>query len=218
MNKIEYINLGGIPLAVDVDAAHHLQNYLLGLDNYFGKSEHANEIIDDIELRLAELIEESMGSRKVANMKDVKYAINIMGSPEQFDNLEDTEEFAESVDHDFSEERESYQYKRKLYRNPDEKFIAGVCSGISAYFGINDPIWIRLAIVVFTITGGAGILLYIILWIVMPEARTSIDKLRMKGEPIDLQNIERMVEDGFDQISDLADRVSEKFTKKKKKW
>lgn len=210
MNKIEYINLGGIPLAVDLDAAEVLQNYLYELDDYFGKSEYADEIIGDIELRMAELIEESMGTRKVANMDDVQKAIRIMGHPEQFDESERTETADERGQY-----REEQEYRRKFYRDPDDKVIAGVCSGVAAYFDINDPIWVRLAFVVFTLTGGAGVLLYIILWAVIPKAKSSIDRLRMKGEPIDLENIERMVEKGIDHISDFADKVSEKISKKK---
>src|SRR5690554_1915206 len=210
MNKIEYINLGGIPLAIDLDASEVLQNYLHELDDYFGKSDYADEIINDIELRMAELIEEAMGARKVANMADVQKAIQVMGRPEQFDQSGDS-----STSQAREHQREEAEYRRKLYRDTDDKMIAGVCSGISAYFDINDPIWVRLAFVFFTITGGAGVLLYIILWAVIPAAKTSIDRLRMKGEPIDLQNIERMVEKGIDQISDFADKVSEKISKKK---
>ena len=210
MNKIEYINLGGIPLAIDMDAAEVLQNYLHELDDYFGKSEYADEIINDIELRMAELIEESMGTRKVASMADVQKAIGIMGRPDQFDQSETAEPGG-----GYDEYREEQKYRRKLYRDPDDKVIAGVCSGVAAYFDINDPIWIRLAFVIFTLTGGAGILLYLILWAIVPRAKSSIDRLRMKGEPIDLENIERMVEKGIDQISDFADKVSEKISKKK---
>lgn len=210
MNKIEYINLGGIPLAVDIDAAQRLQDYLYELDDYFGKSEYADEIIQDIELRLAELIEESMGNRKVANNADVDKSIKIMGRPDQFEQTDQDEpQESHSTSHGNSD------YRRKLYRDPEHKVIAGVCSGLSAYFDINDPIWVRLAFVIFFLTGGAGVFLYIIMWIVMPKARTSIDRLRMKGVPIDLENIENMVENGIDHISDFADKVSDKISRKR---
>lgn len=211
MNKIEYINLGGIPLAVDMDAAQRLQDYLYELDDYFGKSEYADEIIQDIELRLAELIEESMSNRKVANMADVEKSIKIMGRPEQFEQPGGDE----PEDSRKRRNQEGTAYSRKLYRDPKNKVIAGVCSGVAAYFDINEPIWIRLAFVFLFITGGAGVLIYVILWIIMPKARTSIDRLRMKGQPIDLENIERMVENGIDHISDFADKVSEKISRKK---
>ncbi|GAA5221632.1 PspC domain-containing protein [Membranihabitans marinus] len=212
MNKIEYLNLGGLPIAADADAAEMLENYLMDLDQYFGKSEYAEEIISDIELRMAELIEEKMGSRKIANIDDVRYAINVMGTADQFDDGVDDDDFDEKI---YTGDSKQGNYNKKLYRDPQEKVIAGVCAGVSAYFGIQDPIWLRLAIVVFTLTGGAGIILYLILWAIMPEARTSIDRLRMKGEPVDLKNIERIVENGFDHISSMADKMSEKFTKKK---
>ncbi|WP_261395244.1 PspC domain-containing protein [Membranihabitans marinus] len=212
MNKIEYINLGGIPLAIDMDASQRLQDYLYELDDYFGKSDYADEIIRDIELRLAELIEESMGSRKVANMTDIEKSIAIMGRPDQFEQP-DRDEPGET----YAGNKESASYRRKLYRDPENKVIAGVCSGIAAYFDIDDPIWVRLAFAIIFFTAGAGVLLYIILWIVMPKARTSIDRLRMKGQPIDLENIERMMESGIDHISDFADKVSDKI-KRKNRW
>lgn len=216
MNKIEYINLGGIPLAIDVDAAKRLQDYLYELDDYFGKSEYADEIIRDIELRLAELIEESMGHRKVANMVDVEHSIKIMGYPEQFESTDTDGDAAYKKRRQEGSPDEKQTYHRKLYRDPQSKILGGICSGLSVYFDIKDPIWIRLAFVLFTLTGGAGILLYIIMWIIMPEAKTSIDRLRMHGESVDLRNIERMVENGIDHISGFADKVSEKFSKKKR--
>lgn len=210
MNKIEYINLGGVPLTIDVDASQKLQDYLYELDDYFGKSEYASEIIQDIELRLAELIEESMGSRKVANMADVEKSIKTMGRPDQFDQTDDAE-----PKESYTRGQQDRKYKRKLYRDPENKVIAGVCSGVAAYFDIDDPIWVRLGFALIFFTAGAGVLLYLILWAVMPKARTSIDRLRMKGEPIDLENIERMVENGIDHISNFADKVSEKISRKK---
>ena len=213
MNKIEYINLGGVPLAIDVDASQKLQDYLYELDDYFGKSEYANEIIQDIELRLAELIEESMGSRKVANMGDVEKSIQIMGRPDQFDQSDQTDQTESKAS--YASGQEDRKYKRKLYRDPENKVIAGVCSGVAAYFDIDDPIWVRLGFVLIFFTAGAGVLLYIILWAILPKAKTSIDRLRMKGAPIDLENIERMVENGIDHISNFADKVSEKISRKK---
>lgn len=214
MKKIEHINLGGSPIAIDIDALEKLESYIKSLRLYFGKSEYAEEIIQDIEVRLAELIEESMENRKIAELRDIEYCINIMGLPEQFDT---TEESSGATSESFSRDkkRDSSHYDKKLFRNPDDKVIGGVCSGLAAYFNIQDPIWVRLTFVVFTLTGGAGILLYIIMWIIMPEAKTSIDRLRMQGNPINFHNIEEMVEESIEHISGFADRVSEKFKKKK---
>lgn len=219
MKKIEYINLGGHPLAINLDAYHKLSAYLDSLNRYFGKSKYSEEIIGDIELRLSELIQESMGSRKIAELQDVEYSIKTMGHPEEFEASDDGEE-SESGNKKYFAEDDSAgagerTYKRKLYRDPEEKIIGGVCSGLSAYFDVSDPLWIRLAFVIFTITGGAGILIYLILWAIVPSAESSIDRLRMHGEPIDLRNFEKMMEDGIDQITTMADKVAKKFTKKK---
>lgn len=214
MNKIEYINLGGNPLAIDQDAYEKLKLYITSLKSYFGASEYADEIVQDIEVRLSELIHESMKGRKIANIKDVEYSINIMGLPEQFDSPEHEQSQEHSSESDKTTFKEQdKKYDKKLFRDPENKILGGVCSGLAAYFNIDDPIWVRLTFVVFTLTGGAGVLIYIIMWIIMPKAKTSIDRLRMKGNPINFQNIENMVEDSIDHISGFADRVYDKFKK-----
>lgn len=214
MNKIEYINLGGNPLAIDLDAYKKLKLYIASLKSYFGASEYADEIVQDIEVRLSELIHESMKGRKIANIKDVEYSINIMGLPEQFDSPEHEQSQEHSSESDKTTFKEKdKKYDKKLFRDPENKILGGVCSGLAAYFNIDDPIWVRLTFVVFTLTGGAGVLIYIIMWIIMPKAKTSIDRLRMKGNPINFQNIENMVEDSIDHISGFADRVYDKFKK-----
>jgi len=213
MNKIEYINLGGNPLAIDQDAYKVLKQYISSLKSYFGTSEYADEIIQDIEVRLAELIHESMKGRKIANKKDVEYSINIMGLPEQFDSGHEENQKSSMDSEKTTFKEQDRKYDKKLFRDPENKILGGVCSGLAAYFNIDDPIWVRLAFVVFTVTGGAGVLIYIIMWIIMPKAKTSIDRLRMKGNPINFQNIENMVEESIDHISGFADRVYDKFKK-----
>jgi phage shock protein PspC (stress-responsive transcriptional regulator) len=76
-----------------------------------------------------------------------------------------------------------------MFRDPDDKVFGGVSSGIAAYFGI-DVIIVRLLFVVLALFGGSGLILYIILWIILPEARTITDKMEMQGEPVTLKNIE----------------------------
>src|SRR5699024_6377055 len=144
---------------------------------------------------------------------DIEYCIEIMGLPEQFDTTEEPAD--QETESSYKEKkRHSGQYEKKLFRNPENKIIGGVCSGLAAYFNIDDPIWVRLTFVIFTLTGGAGILLYIIMWIIMPEAKTSIDRLRMQGNQINLQNIEEMVEESINNIYGVAVRVYGKFKNK----
>ena len=86
-----------------------------------------------------------------------------------------------------------------MYRDTDHRIIGGVCSGIGAYWNV-DPWIIRLIFVVVTMLGGLGLLVYLILYIVLPEARTTAQKIEMKGEPVNIQNIKDSVKKEFDTV------------------
>lgn len=108
-------------------------------------------------------------------MKDVKDAVAVMGTPEDFG----AEPLSKTPKGKFN-----IKTGKRLFRNPEEEVIGGVCSGIAAYFGIQDPLWVRLFFVVVAISGGFGVPLYIILWAIMPKPKTASDWLAMRGEPI----------------------------------
>jgi len=179
MNKVVNINLGGIPFTLDEDAYVHLQKYLDTIHRHFAQNEGYREITRDIEARLAELFQERLDRRSIVNLNDVEEAIAIMGKPEDF-GAAPMEEGRADKQQSFSG---SYKTGKRLFRNTDDEVVGGVCSGISAYFGIQDPIWIRLLFVVLTLSGAFGIPIYIILWILMPQAKTAGDKLAMRGNP-----------------------------------
>ncbi|HRO72760.1 MAG TPA: PspC domain-containing protein, partial [Saprospiraceae bacterium] len=103
---------------------------------------------------------------------------------------------------------------KKLFRNPDDKKVAGICSGIAAYFGIEDPIWIRLVFVLLIFTVGAGAFTYIILWVLVPEAKTASDKLSMRGEPTTVSNIASLVEAELTDLGNKINKWSKDFTNK----
>lgn len=208
MNKVININLGDYPFTIDDDAYDHLSSYLETIHNHFRSSEGYEEITNDIEARLAELFQESLGSRQIVNLKDVKDAISVMGTPEDFG--------AEPIDEEDQNEKKSYKTGKRLFRNPEDEVIGGVCSGIAAYFGIADPLWVRIAFIVFTISGGFGIPLYIILWIVLPQAASASDRLAMRGEPINISTIGNIIEEEFDNLSNKVSELGEEFTGKKK--
>ena len=211
MNKVFHINLGGYPFTIDEDAYSHLTGYLASIENHFRHSEGSDEIVQDIEIRLAELIHESTENNPIVTMREVERAIAIMGTPEEFES-EGMDEFST---------RESYQAPKfktgkRLYRDPDDKVLGGVCSGMSAYFGINDPIWLRLAFILITVSGGAGLLIYIVLWIVMPEAKSAADRLSMRGEDINVTSIAKMVEEGVDSLTSSIEDITGDLRSKKK--
>lgn len=198
MNQTVTINISGIVFHIEVDAYEDLKNYLNKIKSYFNNSEECEEIMTDIEARIAELFNEKISDvNQVILKKDVEEVITIMGKPEQYITEDEIEE----------EKEESYENKRtsspdkKFFRNPDERMLGGVCSGVAAYFGF-DAVWARLFFVLATIFWGFGGTLYIILWIVIPEAKTAKDKLQMKGEPINIDNIGKTVQDEAAKVND----------------
>lgn len=214
MNKVFNINLGGYPFTIDEDAYEHLSKYLKAIHRHFESSEGYEEITGDIEARLAELFQEQLSGRPIVTIKDVKSAIAVMGTPEEFGAQPVEEDEPTEENH----EKTSYRTGKRLFRNPEDEVVGGVCSGIAAYFGIQDPLWVRLAFIILTISGGLAIPAYLILWAVLPKAETASDRLSMRGEPINVSNIGKIIEEEIDNLtkrmSDLGDEFGEKFGEK----
>jgi len=211
MNKIFNINLGGYPFTIDDIAYQKLNKYLGTIERHFSTSEGCDEIISDIESRIAELFNESLNGQPIVGMKDIDAAIVTMGTPEEFGAVgyEDEQEERHSS-------KKEYAVGKKLFRDPDSKIIGGVCSGLSAYFGIEDPLWLRLGAVGFLVMGGVAFPLYILLLIILPKARTAADKLAMRGEKIDINNIAKTIEDEIDNFTDTFSELDKKIRSKKK--
>ncbi len=216
MNKVLNINLGGLPFTIDDDAYNHLHRYLKTIDRHFQDSEGHEEIITDIEARIAELFQERLGNRPIVTLKDVQEAILVMGTPEEF-GAETMDEEPVSAHEETHSSRFQIKTGKRLFRNPEEEVAGGVCSGIAAYFGIQDPIWVRLAFIIFTIvSGGVGVPVYIILWAVLPKAETAGDRLAMRGEPINVSNIVKIIEEEVEHISSKVTELGEELGSKKK--
>jgi phage shock protein PspC (stress-responsive transcriptional regulator) len=192
MKRTVQINLGGVPLTIDDDAYRKLDGYLIELETYFSKSGNQEEIMVDIESRVAELLSDMIKSRPIVEMSDVEAAIKVMGTPTDFDDV--GAGTAQGGPWDI-------KTGKRLFRNPDDKVIGGVCSGLAAYFGIQEVIWIRLAFVLVFLTFGFGVVVYIVMWWLVPEAKTAADRLAMEGEPANARNIGRMVERGIEDLS-----------------
>ena len=213
MNKVQHINLGSVPFTIDEDAFEHLSLYLETIHRHFRDSEGYEEITADIEARMAELFQEGLGERTIVTVKDVKDAIVIMGTPEDF-GAEPIEEGATPK----AEPASGYRPGKRLFRNPEDEVIGGVCSGIAAYFGIQDPLWIRILFILITISGGFGIPAYIILWAIVPKAETASDRLAMRGEPINASNIGKIIEEEFEHISSKVQELGNELGGKKKRF
>ena len=196
MNKTVTINISGIIFHIDEDAFDNLSGYLAGIKAYVGSTDGGAEMLADIESRIAELLQQRLGtSRQVVGMADVEHVRSIMGRPEDFGGGEKAESQAEP-----SGER----VRRRLFRNPDEKVLGGVCSGLGAYFDI-DTVWVRLIMFLLVFFGGLSIWVYIILWIVIPQAKTTAEKLAMRGENANLNNIMRNFRD---EAQDVKGRIN----------
>lgn len=202
MKKTLTINLWGQVFNIDEDAFEKLQKYLTSLENKFSKTPEGKEIIGDVEARIAEIFNEKLAtSRQVVTIDDVNYSIGIIGLPEDFDL---TEEGAKEN----TEEPKKSEKSKRLYRNPDDRLLGGVCGGLAAYFGI-DPVVVRILLVITFFFSGP--LIYIVLWIIVPEAKTTAQKLEMRGEPVNLSNIEKNIKDEFSKVKD---NIKSKNTKK----
>ncbi|MFY9242167.1 MAG: PspC domain-containing protein [Polaribacter sp.] len=210
MNKTININLGGFFFHIDEIAYQKLKRYLESISKSLSDDPQGkNEIIADIEARISELLSEKItDSRQVVNESDIDDIIKIMGQPEDYADAE--ESFSDA----------SYSYTRnntsgkKLFRDGDDKFLGGVASGVAHYLDL-DTIWVRLGLLALFVFGGFGVLLYIILWILLPEAKTTSEKLQMQGEPVNIDNIERKIREEFnnvsENVSDFANKASEKI-------
>ncbi|PWH83266.1 hypothetical protein DIS18_01560 [Algibacter marinivivus] len=211
MNKTVNINLAGIFFHIDEDAYLKLQRYLEAIKRSFTDSQGRSEIIADIEARIAELFSERVqNDKQVIRIKEVDEVISIMGQPEDY--LVDDEIFEDEPKTSYRSSKSSSSSSRKLFRDTDNSYIGGVSSGLGHYFGI-DTIWIRLAWILLIFGAGTGILLYILLWVLVPEAKTTAEKLMMTGEPVNISNIEKKIKDGFDTVTetvtDVAKNVSD---------
>ena len=221
MNKVIQANLGGIAFTLDDDAYGALDDYLASLDGYFRDSAGHADIMHDIEARLAELFAQNLRGRSIVTAADVDAAIATLGTPEQMGATDaDAPAYDEQEGHAPNHRRgarrparQGYsRYGKRLMRDPDEKVLGGVCAGLSAYFGIDNPAWLRLAFVAAVLGAGVGVGIYVILWIVLPAARTAGDKLAMRGEPIDLDGISRQVETEARAIADNLQRWGEEVS------
>ena len=197
MNKTVTINISGIIFHIEEEAFDKLSKYLSTIKGYFSKADGGNEIMSDIEARIAEMLQgKTSAIKQVVLMADVEYVIESMGKPEEF--AEDTQEKTMPSDNTETFETNE-QVKKRLYRDADNKVLGGVCSGVGHYFDF-DPVWLRIALALLFFFGGTGFLLYLILWIAIPEAKTTAEKLAMKGEKADINNISKAVKEEAEQL------------------
>lgn len=177
---------------IEEDAYELLQDYMNRLSHGLRNEKDSKDIIEDIEMRIAELCTSRLNDKKqVIEIEDIQLILDTLGDPSQYLDDEDstTQEFKESAN------QKTYQQDRErhLFRDLENASIAGVCAGIANYFNI-DVIIIRAIFLIMFFFGGFGFPLYIILWIVVPKAKSTIEKLRMRGKPITVDSVKEEVE------------------------
>jgi len=185
------INIGGYSFNIDEDAYTELKRYLKNLELHFAEEESSSEILSDIESRMAELFRGKLTAYKqVITIDNVNQVISVLGTPE---DISDNEK--RSAGDKFS----TPGYHR-MYRDPDRRIIGGVCSGMGTYWN-TEPWIVRVIFLVLAMMGGLGILIYLILYIVLPVAKTTAQKIEMKGDPVNIHNIKESVKKEFDTVT-----------------
>lgn len=209
MKRTLTLNIGGVVFHVDEDAYLLLKSYLDSLSEYFKEEPDGDEILRDIETRVAELLrQQAPDEAMVITVAHINFVIETLGRPEDFSEKE------EEKQSETGEEKRNFstssKNKRKFYRDPHNKTIAGICSGLAAYFDI-DIILVRVIfIVLFFLTAGQLLIVYIILWIFIPEAVTAAQRLEMQGEPVTVNNINKE----FNDLKNNAKKQYDKFQEK----
>jgi phage shock protein PspC (stress-responsive transcriptional regulator) len=183
------INLGGYSFNIDEDAYAELKRYLRNLELHFAGEESSSEILSDIETRMAELFRTKLTNYKqVIDLKDVQQVITVLGTPEDISDNEGPT----------TRDKFSSPGYHRMYRDPDHRVIGGVCAGIAAFWNIE--LWVVRLIFLVLAMMGIGILIYLILYIVLPEAKTTAEKIAMKGNPVNIHNIKDSVKQEFDTV------------------
>ncbi|MEZ5000549.1 MAG: PspC domain-containing protein [Bacteroidales bacterium] len=184
------INIGGIAFHIDEDAYSELKIYLRSLERHFAKEESAAEIMADIETRIAELLRSRISDYKqVVTIADIRDVMAILGTPEDIGGESEWT----------GQEKMSSTKSHRMYRDPDNRIIAGVCSGVAAYWHL-EPWLVRIIFLILVLPGGLGAFIYVVLWIVLPEARTTAQKIEMRGDPVNIHNIKDSVKDEFEKV------------------
>ena len=214
MKNVVKISISGLAFTLEEEGYALLERYLLRLKKYYSRQQNGMEVVEGIEERIAELLRERMSaSEEVVSKELIQEVMDIMGSPEDIEG----------------EGAEEPKPKRRLYRNVDDRILGGVCSGLAAYFNL-EPLLFRVIFVVLAFfssfgmgflrfsfphhfgfsIGGWTVLAYIILWIVIPSAKTVAQRCEMRGERPDFSGIQDRVKRGAEQFEREVRRGAER--------
>lgn len=204
MKKTVSINLGGRAFIIEDEGFVILDTYLKQLKRSFADDPSVDELVNDIEVSIADKFAEKIGQfKQVITAEDAQSVIDVMGHVEEITDVDVQHQETSQTN---NEESAKNQIPKRLYRDADDVVIAGVCSGLAAYFGI-DPVFFRVGFAVLGFFSGFGILLYIILWISLPVAETSAQKLEMRGKPTNVNEIKELVKEKAQDMKKEGEKV-----------
>ena len=200
MDKTKNISLGGFSFLIEENAYTALSQYLAEVRQHLQHNSDRDEIIFDVEQRMAELLKDRTVNREVIMHQDVLYLIEVLGKPEQYVEDEETDKATNAAP---EASAQAFSANKPLYRDIDDCKIGGVLSGMAHYFNIS-PTMLRIAFAVclilsfvvsyrwiflFNGVSWAIIILYILLWMIVPAAVTTAQKLEMQGAAVTLDSL-----------------------------
>ncbi|HZL11252.1 MAG TPA: PspC domain-containing protein [Prolixibacteraceae bacterium] len=202
MKKTFTINISGSVFHIDEDAYEKLQKYLQMLNRHFGPAAEGQEILQDIEARIAEILLENTNNKiEVVTNDMVDKVIARMGKPEDFMEPEEEEPLGRNRAEETSQAGDA-KFRRRLYRDGDSRVLGGVCSGMAAYFNMDTVILRVIFFLLFFLIGPFNILLYFILWIAVPKAKTTAQRLEMRGKEATVSNIEKSIKEEMNEVGE----------------
>jgi len=214
MKKTVRVSLGGSVFTVEEDAYNYLLEYQKALQNQYRRQSGGREIIHDIEVRMAELFNYKLDKvKQVITYLDVFEVIEVLGKPESFDEAKvnfsqvGADEFDvisrpyTSYSRNSRSEKRWNKRSKSIFRDVDNRVLGGVCAGLGAYFGFN-PIIFRILFVLLFFIGGGSIIIYGVLWVALPPAYSVTQKMEMRGESININNIENKVREELEKLKD----------------
>jgi phage shock protein C len=223
MQRIIQINIAGRMIPIEEDAYVTLRQYLESLERHFANEEGKAEIMQDMEYRIAELFTIRLeAGNPCIDREDVQKVTETLGSPHKI-GAETAEKSNPYSPVTYQKSHQYYntndRYDRRLYRNPKDKMLGGVCSGLAVYFDV-DPVIIRLIMVVLLLGAGIGVLAYVIAWVIIPIARTPEEMASMTGgDPMNFESLKRNVTEELNDLrkrtDDLTNELRDFFSKKK---
>ncbi|MDY0199379.1 MAG: PspC domain-containing protein [Tenuifilaceae bacterium] len=196
MKKSLKISLGGVAFVVEDDAYAALESYIELLKEHLGATEESEEVIRDIEERAAELLTDILKGKEVVTLEMVTQVIEVLGKPEEI--------AGDDVDNESSASSNS-KARRRLYRDSDNALIAGISSGMGAYFNI-DTLVFRILFAVLIFANGLGLILYLVLWIAVPRAQTARQRMEMRGEEVNFSNLEKSIKNEFQNVKNNMEK------------